>query len=228
MGQLDKKHYSQQSPWYPSQSKASCLVQIQNHWLRTQFCFMSPMKSRSNSPAMNEDSVKRDQRSSSVPDEYNSEIKRTVVSRSRSITRSRSRSRSRRSLSRDRRDRSRSRSRRRARSRSRGGSRGRRYRSRSRSPRRSRSPEENRLHVGDINEDCRKRHLEKIFSKYGPLKEIWLASYAPFYAFVNYESRSDMEYAVKRANGERIAGRRIRVTVAKPRNRGPRNRYDRR
>merc|ERR1712234_187 len=152
---------------------------------------------------MNEDSVKRDQRSSSVPDEYNSEIKRTVVSRSRSITRSRSRSRSRRSLSRDRRDRSRSRSR-----------------------RRSRSPEENRLHVGDINEDCRKRDLEKIFSKYGPLKEIWLASYAPFYAFVNYESRSDMEYAVKRANGERIAGRRIRVTVAKPRNRGPRNRYD--
>merc|ERR1711973_938898 len=122
-------------------------VQIQNHWLRTQFCFMSPMKSRSNSPAMNEDSVKRDQRSSSVPDEYNSEIKRTVVSRSRS----------------------------------RGGSRGRRYRSRSRSPRRSRSPEENRLHVGDINEDCRKRDLEKIFSKYGPLKEIWLASYAPFY-----------------------------------------------
>merc|ERR1711988_1804962 len=180
-------------------------VQIQNHWLGTQFCFMSPMKSRSNSPAMNEDSVKRDQRSSSVPDEYNSEIKRTVVSRSRSITRSRSRSRSRRSLSRDRR-----------------------YRSRSRSPRRSRSPEENRLHVGDINEDCRKRDLEKIFSKYGPLKEIWLASYAPFYAFVNYESRSDMEYAVKRANGERIAGRRIRVTVAKPRNRGPRNRYDRR
>merc|ERR1712064_86750 len=130
-----------------------------------QFWFMTPMKSRSNSPDMNEDSVKRDQRSSSVPDEYNSEIKRTVVSRSRSITR-------------------------------------RRYRSRSRSPRRSRSPiEENRLHIGDIKEDCRKRDLEKIFSKYGPLKEIWLASYAPFYAFVNYESRSDMEYAVKRANG---------------------------
>merc|ERR1719410_1423772 len=123
------------------------------------------MKSRSNSPAMNEDSVKR-------------------------------------SLSRDRR-----------------------YRSRSRSPRRSRTPEENRLHVGDINEDCRKRDLEKIFSKYGPLKEIWLATYAPFYAFVNYESRDDMEYAVKRANGERIAGRRIRVTVAKPRRSGPRNRY---
>merc|ERR1712029_832219 len=186
MGSWTRYTIRNSRPGTPLSRKQVVQVQIQNHWLRTQFCFMSPMKSRSNSPAMNEDSVKRDQRSSSVPDEYNSEIKRTVVSRSRSITRSRSRSR--------------------------GGSRGRRYRSRSRSPRRSRSPEENRLHVGDINEDCRKRDLEKIFSKYGPLKEIWPASYAPFYAFVNYESRSDMEYAVKRANGERIAGRRIRVT----------------
>ena len=45
----------------------------------------------------------------------------------------------------------------------------------------------------DINEDCRKRDLEKIFSKYGPLREIWLASYAPFYAFINFESKGDME-----------------------------------
>ena len=48
----------------------------------------------------------------------------------------------------------------------------------------------------DINEDCRKRDLEKIFSKYGPLREIWLASYAPFYAFINYESRGDMEVKI--------------------------------
>ena len=41
-------------------------------------------------------------------------------------------------------------------------------------------------------------------------------------------TKFNFQYAVKRANGERIAGRRIRVTVAKPRNRGPRNRYDRR
>ena len=45
----------------------------------------------------------------------------------------------------------------------------------------------------DINEECRKRDLEKIFSKYGPLREIWLASYAPFYAFINFESKGDME-----------------------------------
>ena len=29
--------------------------------------------------------------------------------------------------------------------------------------------------------------------KYGPLKEIWLASYAPFYAFVVYRNRLDAQ-----------------------------------
>ena len=105
---------------------------------------MSPMKSRSSSRDLNEDSVKRDQRSSSVPDEDKSEIKRTIVSRSRSISKSRSRSRRRSSSRRDR-SRSRSRSGRRSRSRSRGR---RSYRSRSRSPRRSRSEEGYRLHIG--------------------------------------------------------------------------------
>merc|ERR1712244_79981 len=177
----------------------------------------------SSSRDLNEDSVKRDQRSSSVPNEDKSEIKRTIVSRSRSRSKSRSRSRRRSS---SRRDRSRSRSRSRSGRRSRSRSRGRRsYRSRSRSPRRSQSADGYRLHIGDINEDCSKRDLEKIFSKYGHLREIWLASYAPFYAFINYESKSDMEYAAKRADGERVAGRRIRVSIAKPRRSGPRNRY---
>ena len=96
------------------------------------------------------------------------------------------------------------------------------------------------LFIPDINEDCRKRDLERIFSKYGPLKEIWLATYAPFYAFINYESKSDMEvesrvncsfwllvsfqYACQRTDGEKIAGKRIRVSKAKPRKSGPRRR----
>ena len=29
--------------------------------------------------------------------------------------------------------------------------------------------------------------------KYGPLKEIWLASYAPFYSFVVYRNRLDAQ-----------------------------------
>ena len=45
----------------------------------------------------------------------------------------------------------------------------------------------------DINAECRKKDLERLFQKYGPLKEIWLASYAPFYAFIVYRSRRDAE-----------------------------------
>ena len=45
----------------------------------------------------------------------------------------------------------------------------------------------------DINAECRKKDLERLFQKYGPLKEIWLASYAPFYAFIVYRSKSDAE-----------------------------------
>jgi len=61
--------------------------------------------------------------------------------------------------------------------------------------------------------------------KYGPLKEIWLASYAPFYAFVVYRSRLDAQDACTGADGTRISGRRIRVSHALPRNKGPRNRF---
>ena len=44
-----------------------------------------------------------------------------------------------------------------------------------------------------MDEECRKADLEKTFMKYGPLKEIWLASYAPFYAFVVFRNRLDAQ-----------------------------------
>ena len=31
------------------------------------------------------------------------------------------------------------------------------------------------------------------FFRYGPLKEIWLASYAPFYAFIVFRNRADAQ-----------------------------------
>jgi len=150
-------------------------------------------------------------------------------SKSRSWKKSRSRSSSikrRRSGSRKR-----STSRRRSRSSRRSVSRSRRRvnsRSRSRSRSQRRSPESSdgyRLHVGDLTEDVRKADLEEVFMKYGPLKEIWLASYAPYYAFVVYRDRRDAQDACESADGSRIAGRRIRVSLAKPRRKGPRERF---
>ena len=143
--------------------------------------------SRSASPEENnEDSVKRDR---SVSGER----------KSRSKSRNRSRSPRRRRSSSPRR--SRSRGRRYSRSRS-GGSRS-----------RSSSHDGYRLHIGgkteghstvrggrvdgvylsDLDEECRKADLERAFMKYGPLKEIWLASYAPFYAFIVFRNRLDAQ-----------------------------------
>lgn len=83
-----------------------------------------------------------------------------------------------------------------------------------------------RLHVGDLTSDCRKRDLEDLFSKFGPLKEIWLASYAPFYAFVVFRNKMDAEDASKETDGEKLAGQRMRVSMARPRQfGGPRNRF---
>ncbi len=49
------------------------------------------------------------------------------------------------------------------------------------------------VYVVDLTEEARKKDLEKVFMKYGPLKEIWLASYAPIYAFVVFRNRLDAQ-----------------------------------
>jgi len=134
---------------------------------------------------------------------------RRVVRRSRSRSKSKSKSKSKS------RSRSRRRTTRRSRSRSssRGGGGGR------------DSDDGYRLHVADLTEECRKKDLERVFMKYGPLKEIWLASYAPFYAFIVFRHRMDAQEAAEEADGATIAGRRIRVSKARARQVGPRERF---
>ena len=99
---------------------------------------------------------------------------------------------------------------------------------------------------------------QSLLDRYGPLKEIWLASYAPFYAFIVFRHRTDAQVkysqqlfhlnkvfrtndvpfhrnmilrhvctqdAASGADGETIAGRRIRVSHARPRTVGPRDRF---
>lgn len=42
-----------------------------------------------------------------------------------------------------------------------------------------------------------RREVEKVFAKYGPINEIWVASNPPCFAFVNYKHRSDAEQAIR-------------------------------
>ena len=166
----------------------------------------------------------------SKDEDLGKDTKRRGRSRSDSRSKSRSRSRSRK------RSRSRSnspaRNRRPRRSRSRSGRRSR-SRSRSYSPRRGGgggrdwsfddqvSGEDGyRLHVADLDSQATKRDLEKLFGKYGPLKEIWMARSVPCFAFCVYRYREDAEEAQRKSDGSEVCGRRIRVTIARPRTRG--------
>ncbi|XP_068234698.1 arginine/serine-rich coiled-coil protein 2-like isoform X2 [Palaemon carinicauda] len=188
-------------------------------WRRTTEKRVSRSRSKSK-PKEKEPSKENDRKSSGK--------KKSKTKRSRSRSRSR-----RRSHSRSRRSRSRNRRRTRSRSRSRGSKSRRRSRSRSRRRTRSRSrsgtPVDGaRLHVAELDVDTRKRDLERVFEKYGRLREIWMARNPPCFAFVVYAHQRDADKALKETDGIMIGHCRIKVTQARPRVRGGRMRggYD--
>jgi len=145
-------------------------------------------------------------------------------SRSRSLRRSRDRSRSRkRSRSRSRR---RSRSQRRSRSRSRSRGRGRR-RSRSRGRGGYRSDEDRYSHggkkvfVGNLDHYTDEVDLEKVFSRYGQIEDIFVPRNQVErcnrgYGFVTFSDKRDAVDACAE-DGMELHGRRIGVNLAKPR-----------
>ncbi|KAF2354523.1 Zinc finger CCHC-type [Trinorchestia longiramus] len=136
-----------------------------------------------------------------------SESKKHSRSRSRHKSRSRSQSRSK-----DRKHR---------RSRSRSHRRSRRSRSKSRSrSHESRSPpsmESARLHVAELEYDTRKSELERIFGKYGTVREIWMARNPPCFAFVVFKRQSAADKAATECDGMRIGNKTVKVTHARPR-----------
>ena len=71
-----------------------------------------------------------------------------------------------------------------------------------------------RLHVAYLDSNAVKRDLEKLFGRYGPMKEIWMST---GFAFVVYEYREDAEEAQHKTDCAEVCGRRVRVTVARPR-----------
>ncbi len=76
----------------------------------------------------------------------------------------------------------------------------RRDRDRSRSRSRSRSPNEEdmcRVHVADLTDSVSQYEIEKVFKKYGDLKEVWLAKNPPCFAFVVFKNAKDAAIAVK-------------------------------
>ncbi|CAG9864699.1 unnamed protein product [Phyllotreta striolata] len=97
--------------------------------------------------------------------------------------------------------------------------------SRSRSRSHSSDIDGYRLHIADIGDDVRRSDLEKVFSPYGNLKEVWMTNSTPCFGFAVFKDKKAAAAALKGADGAEVAGCRIRVTYARPRTRGSGRRF---
>ncbi|CAF2405616.1 unnamed protein product [Rotaria sp. Silwood2] len=79
-----------------------------------------------------------------------------------------------------------------------------------------------RLHVSPLNPRTSRRDIENIFSKFGPINEVWMATNPPCFAFVNFKHRDDAEDAIKAMDGKMIDNSQVGVSFARKRTIGGR------
>ncbi|KAM7292606.1 serine/arginine-rich splicing factor 3-like isoform X4 [Ixodes scapularis] len=100
-----------------------------------------------------------------------------------------------------------------------------------------------KVYVGNLGSGAAKHEIEAAFTKFGPLRNVWVARNPPGFAFVEFEDSRDAEDACRALDGSRLCGTRVRVEMshgrsrrggasrrpapAPPRSRSPRRRYSR-
>ena len=55
--------------------------------------------------------------------------------------------------------------------------------------------------IGNLGSSASKHEIESAFSKYGPLRNVWVARNPPGFAFVEFEDPRDAEDAVRGLDG---------------------------
>jgi len=58
-----------------------------------------------------------------------------------------------------------------------------------------------KVYIGNLGQNATRADIEDTFTKYGPLKNVWVARNPPGFAFVEYEDRRDAEDAVNQLDG---------------------------
>ncbi|XP_022905202.1 RNA-binding protein 1 [Onthophagus taurus] len=76
-----------------------------------------------------------------------------------------------------------------------------------------------KVYVGNLGSSASKHEIESAFSKYGPLRNVWVARNPPGFAFVEFEDPRDAEDAVRGLDGTRICSARVRVEMSNGRSR---------
>ncbi|XP_013183446.1 RNA-binding protein 1 isoform X1 [Amyelois transitella] len=76
-----------------------------------------------------------------------------------------------------------------------------------------------KVYVGNLGTNASKYEIEKVFSKYGNIRNVWVARNPPGFAFVEFEDPRDAEDSVRGLDGTRCCGTRIRVEMSNGRTR---------
>ena len=63
------------------------------------------------------------------------------------------------------------------------------------------TPLEKKIYVGDLPRDASEKELERAFSYYGPLTNVWVARNPPGFAFIEFEDTRDADDAVRGLDG---------------------------
>ncbi|XP_050663926.1 RNA-binding protein 1 isoform X1 [Leptidea sinapis] len=76
-----------------------------------------------------------------------------------------------------------------------------------------------KVYVGNLGTNASKYEIEKVFAKYGNIRNVWVARNPPGFAFVEFEDPRDAEDSVRGLDGTRCCGTRIRVEMSSGRTR---------
>jgi len=71
-----------------------------------------------------------------------------------------------------------------------------------------------KVYIGNLGNNASKYEIEDAFTKYGPLRNVWVARNPPGFAFVEFEDPRDAEDAVRGLDGTRVCGQRCRVEMS--------------
>jgi RNA recognition motif-containing protein len=58
-----------------------------------------------------------------------------------------------------------------------------------------------KVYIGDLGYGAAKQELEDVFSRYGPIRNVWVARNPPGFAFVEFQDTRDAEDATKALDG---------------------------
>ena len=61
-----------------------------------------------------------------------------------------------------------------------------------------------RVHVSDFAAGVSRKEVERVFGKYGPINEVWVATNPPCFAFINFKHRSDADKAIREVDGKYV------------------------